>query len=215
MGFVAGCSGKAWASASDAPQKRQNCEPESHAPRHRGHRRWKGWGAGTPRSITRPGAMAGADGGGAGGAAGAAGAAATASMAGSKLGGSGTVRDRSIGGPAGRGAPGCGGVMSKAPQVTQKRIPGWFALPHWGHGGPAGRAAGGGTGAATGGGGGEGSFGAKLTAGAGGRGLIDALPAGLGGSGGARAVAASGESAEAGGERPMGGVGGATLGASR
>lgn len=97
--------------------------------------------------------------------------------------------------------------MSSAPQVTQKRIPGWFALPHWRHGAFAGPP--------TPGGGGDGSLGAKLTAGAGGRGRMEALGAGLGASGGASAVAARGESAPAGGERPMGGVGGATLGASR
>jgi hypothetical protein len=105
--------------------------------------------------------------------------------------------------------------MSSAPHVTQKRIPGWFALPHCGHGDAPDPAAGRGAGTAAAGGGGEGSLGAKLTAGAGGRGRIDGLAAGFGASDGARAVAARGDRAFAGGERPMGGVGGATLGASR
>jgi hypothetical protein len=119
-------------------------------------------------------------------------------------------------------APGWGGAMSSAPHVTQKRIPGWFPLPHWGHGdapdapdGAAGRGTGEGARAAAAGGGGEGSLGAKLTTGAVGRGRIDGLAAGFGASGGARAVAARGDSALAGGDRPIGGVGGATLGASR
>jgi hypothetical protein len=92
--------------------------------------------------------------------------------------------------------------------VTQKRVPAWLALPHKGHVVVDAAGAGGGD---------EGGRGPKLTAGAGGRWRSEPCAGGACRPAGARAVAASGEGAEwgAGGTMPTGGVGGATLGASR
>ena len=58
MGLGEGWRGKTCASASDAPQNRQNWEVASEAPRQREQRRCTCGGGGVPRSTTRPGAMA-------------------------------------------------------------------------------------------------------------------------------------------------------------
>jgi len=218
IGFGAGCRGKDGASASDEPQNLQNWEVASHAPRQRGQRRWDGSGGGVPTSITRAEATAGAPRAAGGGGAGPL-AAAAAIASKSNFGGSGTVFDRSIAGPAGRpAAAGGGAATSSEPQVTQKRIPGWFALPQFGQALLPGTGTGRGASAgATAGAAGDSGRGPKLTAGAGGRGLRDGLAEGRAAPCGATAVAARGEvcAATGGGERPMGGVGGATRGASR
>ncbi len=56
-GGVRGASEIEVASASEAPQKRQNCDVGSEPPRHLGHKRSIASGAGVPRLTTRPGAM--------------------------------------------------------------------------------------------------------------------------------------------------------------
>jgi hypothetical protein len=70
-GGVRGARAMEGASASEAPQKRQNCDVGSEPPRHLGQRRTIASPAGVPRSTTRAGAMggeaAGVDGSNAGG----------------------------------------------------------------------------------------------------------------------------------------------------
>ena len=108
MGLGEGCRATDCASASDEPQKRQNCAAPSLAPRHRGQSRCIGGASGAPSPTTRTGAIGGGVG------VGGAGAGST------NFGGSGTVRERSIGarvGPAAACARFC-------PHVTQKRSPG-------------------------------------------------------------------------------------------
>ncbi len=56
-GGVRGASEIDAASASEAPQKRQNCDVGSDPPRHRGQRRSIASAEGVPRSTTRAGAM--------------------------------------------------------------------------------------------------------------------------------------------------------------
>jgi hypothetical protein len=214
MGLADGWMGTAWASASEAPQNRQNCAVCSEAPRQREQRRCIAGAGLTPSSTTRTGAMGGGVGVGGGG-------------ADENRGGcSGTVRERSAVpvGPRGIAAGTGGGLAaSRWPQVTQKRRPRWFELPQSGQGLMGTGVAGGGS-----------PRGAKLTWGAGGRwsgtpGTELRCPcgAGAGGTGagcamggggfeGASAVAASeaGTFSGARGASPIGGVGGATRGAS-
>ena len=194
MGLGEGCSATDWASARDDPQNLQNCADDSLAPRHRGQRRCMGGASGAPSPTTRTGAIGGGVG------VGGAGAGST------NLGGSGTVRERSIGGRAADAA--VFGPARLWPQVTQKRKLPWFTVPQSGHFAAAGAT-----------GGGASDLGRKLisgavgrwrdTGGAGGDGGCAAFP------GGASAVAASGDGADsAAGGTPTGGVGGATRGAS-
>jgi hypothetical protein len=214
MGFAAGWMGTACASAREAPQKRQNCAACSDAPRQREHRRCIAGAGLVPSATTRTGAMGGGVGVGGGGA------------DEKRGGGSGTVRERSCvpAGPLACGAGAGDDCASRWPQVTQKRRPRWFALPQSGQGMLSGAVC-------------TSPRGAKLTSGAGGRcsggpeGELRADGTGgaaIGGTGtgwamgggggvdGARAVAASeaGTSPVARGPSPIGGVGGATRGAS-
>jgi hypothetical protein len=68
MGLADGWMGTDWASARDAPQKRQNWAACSEAPRQREQRRCMGGAAFEPSSTTRTGAMGGGVGVGGGGA---------------------------------------------------------------------------------------------------------------------------------------------------
>ncbi len=199
-------------------------------------------------AITRAGSIAPLDGdigagaGAGGGARGAGTAAVAAISSATKLGGSGTVRERSMTGPEGRAGAGaacggdacgggaCGGDAcdaSSAPQVTQNRMLASLTLPHWAHRrGPGDTRGGTGSADAWGTPEGESVRGAKLTAGASGRrlsapGVAAAVAAGEGAaSGWASPVAASGEGVPSfcarpvAGGKPTGGVGGATRGAS-
>ena len=125
------------ASASEAPQKRQNCEVGSFPPRQRGQRRSIASGEGVPRSTTRAGAMGDC----------------AVVDRGSKAGGRIVVGDTSIGRPAGGALASVGptgelrvggtaangngggklGGASKCPQVTQKRKLRGLRWPQRGH----------------------------------------------------------------------------------